>query len=830
MNFDVYYPFTTKQGLRRPGVKPHSLDWSEIKKMCAAKANTDLIDRFRNGDKDAKSQLPAICFVGECMKTRANKYMRPTQAVMIDLDHVENAKLSYESIRDYVYERMGKDWWYDNVLLWHITPSGHGLRGVIWAQADAPDYEGMDAHNLPCQMHYLNDIFRLKEHGDFDEPCKDFARISFFFKPEELLFENAQLLTVLSNKKPEGLIINYNIERGEQPLFENEQNEEGKEQGHSAPVSKHVNEESDVPQYTEQEMLEIQSYDYDGTPLARIIEKYVEVKGQPGKMKIHNYYNDMVKNFRHIMNNDKRVIFALLPRFGHTAEECWSQIVSICRVNTMSNLPKQFYFFLKDNGFYRGSNTSAPIADFLLAEKPANEDEKLPWMPPVFREIIATAPKDFKFPMMVSLLPIMGTLSSYVCAPYYYDFKVNTPSFFSIIYAPAGTGKGFVGRYMDFLFEKLRTRDFIQQAREQLYLNEIGRKSANDKAPEEPHTSLRIIEPKNSEAEFLSKQKDNHGYHMFTYAAEMDSWAKGVKAAGGNKDDMLRIAWDNDTYGQHFKSANTVKGSVKLYWNVLITGTLPQVLSYFKNVENGLVTRCSFCSIDNQEFVDAPVWKHLTPKQKEVVRRYMERCDANTYEQPCELLPEDISLIRDPKKFDDEVDWHFTFKPRKTVDMEWLRKTIQQWLRDELKKSAKEYDKARDVFRRRVAVRGFRLGLICTTLWDAPKKSDLAKCCEFIKWFMDNDLKNILQLWGDAYNQVAQDVVKIPQKNLYQVLPSEFTTNDVMAKCMQLGIQTPVRNITSKWCKFGFITKVSKNNFKKKGNEKGNTEQSVNVG
>ena len=101
---------------------------------------------------------------------------------------------------------------------------------------------------------------------------------------------------------------------------------------------------------------------------------------------------------------------------------------------------------------------------------------------------------------------------------------------------------------MDFLFEYLEARDYVQNAREQIYLNKVNQKGANDKAPEMPHTSLRIIPPKNSEAEFLQKQQDNHGYHMYTYAAEMDSWAKGEKAAGGNKSDMIRMAWDNEIY------------------------------------------------------------------------------------------------------------------------------------------------------------------------------------------------------------------------------------------------------------------------------------------
>ena len=59
----------------------------------------------------------------------------------------------------------------------------------------------------------------------------------------------------------------------------------------------------------------------------------------------------------------------------------------------------------------------------------------------------------------------------------------------------------------------------------------------------------------------------------------MDSWAKGVRAAGGNKDDMIRVAWDNEPYGQAF-AGSPFKGEVKLYWNVLITGTIQQLFNY----------------------------------------------------------------------------------------------------------------------------------------------------------------------------------------------------------------------------------------------------------
>lgn len=814
MKFDVYYPIKTKDGLIRPGVKPQSMEWSSIKTYMGAKANTDLIKRFREGDADAKAQLPAVCFVGECLKTRANKYMRPTQCVMLDVDHVEDPRASYAKLLDDFKDNEGrKKWFFDNVLLVAITPSGHGLRIVTWAQAGIGDDGGAKESSLIRQMSYLNGFFGLQRFGEFDAPCKDFARISFFFDPEEILFENTQLFTEYT-KAPVGLIVNMGLERGEQPLFEKTDNKENTTT--SSPTVSVSDVNDDVPKFTDEELAEIRGYDYDGTPLLRIIDQFVEVNGKPGHMKVHNYYNNMVKNFRNIMNNDPRIVFALLPRFGHSEQECWSQCQSICRTNTLSKLPKDFYFFLKDNGFYKGNHVVGTVAEYMMKEEGQTEREKMPWLPPVFRELLDTAPTDFKFPLLIGLLPVMGTLTSNVGARYYYGKnEYHTTSFFSVVYAPAGTGKGFISDFMNILLAKIKQRDYIQSARDQIFLDEVNKKSQNDKSPDDPMTSLRIIYPKNSEAEFLSKQKNNHGYHMFTFAAEMDSWAKGVRAAGGNKDDMLRIAWDNGDYGQNFKSAQTVKGGTKLYWNVLITGTLPQVQSYFKNVENGLVTRTSFCSIDNQEFADAPHWKELTPKKMEVINRFIERSDARTYKEPCTLFPEDIDAI--PKsKFDEEVNWRFTFRPRQTVDMNWLKTTIEDWLKTQQKMAVKDYDKARDVFRRRCAVRGFRLGLICTQLWENPRPSDLKKCCPFIEWFMNKDMEQMMKLWGKAYNDIAQDQPNLTQKSIFNALGNSFEKSDVLVQLQKAGIVTPVAQVIYKWRKFGFIEKKNKTYFKTK--------------
>lgn len=795
MIFDCYYPFQTKEGKWLPGIKPAKKKWSVIREEWANRTATiiDDIRALKPEEKDKKAelkkQLPAICFTGSSSKTRANKFMTPTQLVMLDFDHVEEPYTLYRDIAS----KVGPFWFKDNVLLVHITPSGHGLRFVLLA-SDAAVKD--NKHDLATQMEYFYKELEVEGDYDTDKAVKDFARLSFFCKAEDILYEN-DIITEHVNL-PEIITNDY---KDDEDTNDTKTTSLGLE----------------VVTFSDEEKEKFEALEYRGTPVRLIIEKYVETYGKPTEGEIHNYYNELVKNFRNVCSNDKRALLYLLPRFGHTVEECYSQVKSICKVNTLSTLPKTFYFFLKDNGFYKprtdAKSEQGALKEYMLAEAPVDFPAP-PFLPPVFREYLRTAPKDFVLPAMNALLPMLGTLTSYVRGKYPYDDRYHTTSFFSIIYAPPGTGKSFVERFMDELFVDIKLRDYIQTQRENVYLRFLNKKGSNEKSPDMPHTSLRLIPAKNSEAEFLQKQEDNHGYHMFTYASEMDAWAKGVKAAGGNKDDMIRIAWDNGEYGQQFKSAATFKGTVRLYWNVLICGTIDQLERYFRNVENGLVTRCSFFSIDNQDFAEPPVWRKLSKRDLNVIRKFVRRCDDMTYTEPCTLTKGDLVGVND-KDFDKEIDWKFKFRERVTVDMEWLMPTIREFHKDQIKQATLDVDKARDVFRRRVAVRGFRLGLLCTCLWEKPTKKNLEDCTKFIRWWMDRDIENILKLWGAKYNELANDTPNLHQRSVFSALPETFSRNDVYAVCLKQQIKTPVRSVIFNWKKNGYISQIDKENFKK---------------
>lgn len=786
MNFDVYFSFKNNSGKVCPGVKAYPKTWDEIVELTKSKEVNDIIDAVRAGDKTKKTSLPSICFTGRSRTGhRRGADMEPTQLVMIDIDHVDDPFDAFNRFMEDYKTSQHPAAVTDYLVLAHVTPSGHGLRLIFRALEDG---ETLSAH-----MEVLKHRYKLDSYGDFDDPVHDIGRISFIWQSKDLLFYN-------------------------EAFMHDEITEECAPIKNTMPVAapgRLFSGDNSVPAFSDSEREKFENATYRGVPLKVIVDKYLEVFGQPGDGETHNYYNEMVKNFRCICDNDKRLLAYVLPLLGQTLDERWRQIVSICRVNTLSRIPKNFYFFLKDNGFYEPRGIRNDELEKYMMDESEKKTIMPPYLPPVFRELVGTAPADFVIPAVNALLPILGTLSSYLGAYYPYDGRLHTTSFFSVIYAPPGTGKGFVERFLDLLFADLRMRDYVQSERENVYLRVLQRKGANDKAPDMPHVSLRLIPPKNSEAEFLQKQRDNQGYHMFTYAAEMDSWAKGVKAAGGNKDDMIRIAWDNGEYGQQFKSVNTFKGSVNLFWNVLITGTIAQVESYFKNVENGLVTRCSFTEIENQEFSMPAPWKNLTKKNLKVINAYMKRCDMNTYETPCLITSDDLLGISD-EDFDKEIDWRFKFRERKIVDMKWLMPTIDNFHKEQMELAARDIDRARDVFRRRVGVRGFRLGLLCFSLWENPRESDLMKCVPFIDWWMHRDLECMLKLWGARYNEQTDVTPHIVQRNVFDALPAKFSRNDVYTCCLKQGIKTPVRRIVFDWKKLGYIKQIDKDHFEKK--------------
>lgn len=830
-----YYCSFEQKNTKRwvPGVKALTLTlerWNDITRDAFTKT---LINEFRSGDASAKTKLPAVCWTGTVVKgdTRKAANMMPTGMYMVDIDHMTcNVHEAWEEIQKTMRVK-GEETGYDfKLMLAHITPSGKGLRLVFKCTENF--------NTLPEHMTWIKDTLTLDRYGDFDECVHDISRISFIPMFEEILYINNEIFNAPFDFNP---IINdepQKIQNGEalagsatQALSSAKAEENEEEKQPDTPVT------------------------WLGINVQDIIDKMF-AKALPCKEKSNRHESSLklASDLLVLLDGDKKTVEQVLRR------QSWvKEIIAERNENVAQTIESATQRKTKKEGesLYQGVSRKMSLAIKAITgktyyeikrqqyadeiseqedifedsdlqgeetEKVADPISTMPTPPPVIRELISVAPDDFKVPAINALLPILGTLTSYVRTEDKSNAKTLSTSFFSIIYAPPSSGKSFVERYINLLLRDLFLRDEVNDARDAIFARSQQKKSANDRSEAVPQTSIRIMEAKNSEAEFLEKQRNNCGHHMFTYCSEIDQWRKGIRAAGGNKDDMVRIAWDNGKYGQNFKSSNTFKGKVALFWNVLIAGTGDQLAAYFKNVTNGLVTRCSFAEIENQQFQSKiPQWGKWSAKEMKVIDAFIDRCDAKTYAEPLAYNPADCYGVSD-EDFDKEVPWHFTFKPFETVSIEWINRTIEKFNEAQCNKARIDSDEARDTFRRRVGERGKRLALLCTQLYGKPMtQKDKELCKKWIAWWMRQDIENILKPFGKKYIEAMQEAVTPSYygKTIFERLPDEFSSGEVRRVSQILGMKTPPRLTIYRWVEAGVAEKFAKDRWRKIGKEGG---------
>ena len=92
MRLNYYLSFESKNAQRWvPGIKALNLTKERWDVLTQDTKNAELVKAFREGDKDAKTKLPAVCWSGYTQEgnTRKIESMTPTGLYMIDIDHIQ---------------------------------------------------------------------------------------------------------------------------------------------------------------------------------------------------------------------------------------------------------------------------------------------------------------------------------------------------------------------------------------------------------------------------------------------------------------------------------------------------------------------------------------------------------------------------------------------------------------------------------------------------------------------------------------------------------------------------------------------------------------------
>lgn len=731
-------------------------------------------------DKDKRSELkkrlPVITWQAYFPGKRLIKEAEPSGLFMLDIDHVEEpGKLYAEKVASRVQEL--------GIVYVGMTASRHGLRIVARCLPTLRTIED-------CQR-WLASSLKV----EYDGVCKDFARCSFLVHDSYTYYmdckaiwqEDAAEGTIYDTKAPvqenvafnEALLNgNFNFENAESPEAEEVRDATDKGAKENTPIDATAD---------QREGLFGQSNEYKGVPYERIIKEWFDYTGgEPAEGERNVRLYQLALRLRYITDFNEATMVRIMPTYGLPVNEVKQLVHSAVTTTRASRMQKDLEEVLARIDKQIKLTETNEEANAFPEEEIITDTEKMPSLPPVFRQWAEIAPSDFRAAVTLCQLPILGALGSRLRAVYL-DGKVHSPSFQVSLEAPQASGKSFLVKLVESELKQMMEDDEAQREKERAYADKVSEmKMLNIKINADnkdeilgtkPQGIVRYLPPTMSITKLLMRLHAAGGLHVFSLSEEIDTVYRAQKRQFSSMTEMYRVAFDNGLFGQDYASDNSFSGNVRLYYNTLFSGTPKAMRRFYPDVEDGLVSRVLFCTLPDQFGKPMPVWGEFDAQQKQIVDIGLTRLN-------------EITLVNG------EVQQEHMMK------LDFVNAALKTWIQRQQAQAVKDDDRTRDIFCRRAAVVGFRASMLAWFLWNEKSTPTIRKnVAAFAIWVANNMLNQHLLRFtikgtGSNVNQWEE---------LYAALPDSFTRKELETQMDALGVNSKLKDIVYKWRLLGVI-------------------------
>ncbi len=703
-----------------------------IKQICAKIAE----EPDHEKQQELKKDLPVVTWQAYFEGQRKNELAQPSSLFMLDVDDVDNPYQLWSSILPR-HEELG-------ILLAHQTPSTQGLRLVCQCR---PEFTTINE----CQQ-WLSDEIGVKH----DPACKDWARASYLVPDEYIYFIDAKGLF----RDEPGCV--YEVKAsGTTPKAK-----EIAGQAHND--GKRVDDSSRNDDSKRVDEANAQLTTFKGLPLKDIAHQWLMLTGgEPVMGERNTRLHNLAHALRYITDFDEASLLEVIPNYGLPESEMRSLIHSACIAPRSTTLPQTLEQVLQKLQ-RKDDDTHHPIVNYQLPT-----DEALPPLPPLIKETVKSFPDDFKKAAILCQLPALGALGSKLRAEYL-DGRMHSPSFQVSFEAPQANGKSLITELANQLIEPIVKRDTGNRKMEAVFTEKVleaKQKDKQDKLGPRPKGIVRVIPATISVTKLLMRMDNSQGLHLICVAPEIDEVTHAIKREFANYSSLLRVAFDNEVYGQDYASDNSFSGMVNVYFNTLFCGTPKSMRKLYPDVENGLVSRVLFVTVPDQFGKPMPMRSKLTAKEQEEIDRQVTRLDAISYADG--TVQEDY-----------------------VMDMGFLNKVMDSWIAEQREEAMRANDRTRDAFCRRAAVVGFRAGMLAWFLYgEKDTRNNRKRTTEFARWVATQMLNQHLLRF-----QIDDNVSNTNRWiEAYKLLDDEFTRDDVERALRITGTSTPLKKVISMW-------------------------------
>ena len=747
------------------------IDSPEVKNICQRIAELDVDAADYNDRKQAlKKRLPVILPHASSFAhgRRVSADATPSGLAMLDVDHVESPREAYLRL---LPEGKSEEWLRANeIVLVAVTASGKGLRVIG---------ERLERESIEAAQVRIAQVLGIKE---YDAVTKDLARASYVVPREYVLYCDEALFSTSKMPSTEHLLALP--PRSAIGTHQMEQRSIKAPDASALPTTTSV--VSGAP--INEELC------YRGIPYSDIIEQLMIATGNGGgavQGERNTVYFSLANYMRYICDFDAEVLLQVLPDFGLSAQERRQAISSAIGRPRKSEMP------LVLQSAIAVAERETSVSDDGLRVTGSASEMAMPALPRLLKLLCRRLPEEYRPAMVIASLPVLGALATRVRFEYL-DRQEQSLSFFSCITAPAASGKSFIRKPMDLLLTPINEQDAIEREKEQAYKDKLRASKNSKNQPEDPHACPRNNGVSISIAKLLQLLTYAEGKHLIGIGEEMDTLVKSEKAGvWSQKSDIYRLAFDNAEYGQAYMSDASFNAHIKVYYNLLLTGTPNSMKRFFKDLENGLATRVAFAQLPDTSFTEIPVFAPYSESEKAEIIRWARQLDSlGNAVAPTE--PGQVVRISCPQ----------------------VGTAISAWLEKKRQQAIDADSHAMDTLRRRAAVIGFRAGMLCYLLENNKWTKVVG---EFAEWVAEYVFRNQMELWGDQMEQLLTGALDAQTErgaasSLLALLPEEFSTGDLIklrARKGQSVKHSAVFMVLNRWRNNKRIDKIGDGQWRK---------------